>query len=241
MSDVENVAGGEIAARVELTNLDGRTPAQLALSEAGIVQSATPEAEQRLFDLFGIIERVIHPDYSGRYGALLQQIAENQIYDDVEYLGLLNAPDGTNHEVFGQQGGLLKRMLRHWAIWLAIKDGKSTPEEWGYHLDAGSLEDEDVNDENVLIAIVHEAIPLAWAHFIEAPVRGKQIAIPGQHESVRLMNDAGKAMLLLQEARIIVEGPHLHLMLPNLERFPESISPLAQIHLDLFVLATVHH
>lgn len=231
---------GVIAFTRPLTALEGQTPAQIALAEAEVVPTAPPACEQRLFEFFQLVERHVDPDYSGRYGSLLQSIAEDQVYDGVTYLGLMRAPDGSDYMAYGTEGGLLRRMLREWKVWTMLKSGEPLPEAWDAHFDRTCLTDKDVTDENVLLAIIHEALPSAWAEFVEVPTRPNgRWFIHGEHETSKLMASAGKAMLLLQQERILVDMPHLHLMMPNNNRYPDLITPLAQVYLDTFLLSTL--
>lgn len=222
--------------RVPLALVEGPTPAQAALAAHEKAETPPDPLEEALFSLFRLVEQHMHPDVSGRYGALLQDIAENQTYDGVTYLGLLRAPGGedTPH---GGEGGLVRHILRQWRFWERLRGGASLDID----ISAGCNRpapvvlsetwraDPDVTDEQVLQGIINDALPAAWAHYVSAPAGDPARSV--RHESDLLLSRGGKAVLLLLQREIVLDGQMLHLLLPN------PVQPVSALRHVLYVLS----
>jgi hypothetical protein len=204
----------------------GLTPAQRALAAAPVERTPVSAIEQRLFQLFELVERFIHPDDCGRYGALLQDIAEDQTYDEITYLGLIRAPASHTASWLAAEGSLTASLLRQWGIWCEVRDGGKLPGT-ERPLWPDLLDDRDVTDENVLRGLIHYALPRGWAHYVQRPGDGWAVALGG-HESSTLLSYGAKALLLLQQRDIILDGQLMHLLLPNEGLHQTKQTPLAQ-------------
>lgn len=212
--------------RVPLNPVEGPTPAQAAVASHEKPPTPLNPLEEALFSLFQLVEQHMHPDVSGRYGALLQDIAENQEYAGVTYLGLLRA-SGHDDTLHVGEGGLVRHILRQWHLWERLRDGGLLP--GGVPLSPDWLADPDINNEQVLQAIINWALPMAWAHAVDAPPGDPARSM--RHESERLLSRGGKAVLLLLQREIVLDGQMLHLLLPNL------VEEISNLHRLLYLLS----
>lgn len=197
--------------RVPIQPVEGPTPAQIAQVSHAAALSQPDPLEERLFSLFRLIEDQMHPDIAGRYGALLQDIAEDQIYAGVTYYGLLRVPaDGGPWAT--EEGGLVRHILAQWKVWEVLREEGSV--SLSRDLPGVTLDDPDIRSESILQALINSALPQAWARR-EVPKSRSEPQVGYTHESDLLLSEGGKAVMLLQQRDIQLDGQLLHLLLPN--------------------------
>lgn len=200
------------------TLIEGLTPAQRALAETRALAAAaqlaavtlTPQQrrlEARYEELCTLVERVLGAEsmeLAGKYVQLLAEIADDQVYEGVSYLGLIRAP-ATVRNHHARDGGLIQLALRMWSAWIVLRNGFG---EEVYRDDALAFASAlhrppFVTDALVLRTIIHRVIPRGWATYVDATAPGGAWTVErGEHPSEALLAETGKAAHLLGGAGI---------------------------------------